>query len=352
MSSDFASEKLISVQEAAKKFGIADWAIRVLIRNGKIPSAKRTKIGLVFPEEELVRIRLEEEQNKAALVGYRSMDEACKELNLSLDQVSHLIRKGHFSDVKKLKSKWYISDESFAKFKADKLRAEKLLNTQEVAKRLRVSRSQVQQLISDGKIVPELKFLWNWMISEDELKRYEDSILDRTKYLTLEEVGNELSKSVDQIRVMIRNGTFDYVEYKRKYYVSLESLNDYKSLLEAKTFPERFEYYFNKFQIPTRLKQTLDLYRDFALLKLNAHKQSEERMKAILRKYLKVAEIIIRLFPREIQKITDKEMELLLKDDIFLPSDLNVLVTFISYCQANTECRVKKTYTLVKKKNR
>src|SRR5690606_1835852 len=108
-----------------------------------------------------------------------------------------------------------------------------------------------------------------------------------------------------------------------------------------------FIYYFRKLNIPSGLQQTLSLYYDFSLLRLSSSRQNKVKMKTMVHKYVKVADQLIRLLSKEIYTLNDKQIEILLKNDMLLSSDIKVWVVFLNYCAGIVECTYsKKTYMM------
>lgn len=243
------NQKSIKVTEAVKKYGISDFSIKKLIKTGKMPSAKKTNQGYIFLEDDLI--------DAAALGSYIVIDDVAAELGLNNSQVTYLIKKGFLEGAKKFNNKWRNARDSLDRYIDLKKQTEKLLTTEQVAKKLEVSRNYVNQLIVYGKLIPELKFQWVWYIAEAELERYEMTFIDKNKYMTVEETAKLLSKSKDQVRRLNRKGVLDFVEYKRMWYVSVESIEEHKILLSIDTIEGLFKYYFGKLKIPDDLQQTL-----------------------------------------------------------------------------------------------
>lgn len=120
------NQKCIKVSEAVKKYGISNFSIHKLIKIGKIPSARKTKRGFIFLEDELI--------DAAVLGDYIVIDEVAAELGLNNSQVSYLIQKGFLEDAKKFNNKWRIARKSLNQYKALKKQTENLLTTDQAAK--------------------------------------------------------------------------------------------------------------------------------------------------------------------------------------------------------------------------
>ncbi|MCY9659527.1 hypothetical protein P5G65_23765 [Paenibacillus chondroitinus] len=334
---------LITVAQACAKYEVTDYMIIKLIKEGKIPSATKGTTGYTFSETELV---------KAAALDYVSLEKAVVELGLTnKKQVYHLVKTKEIGAIIGPAGRTLISKEELERYKLFKQKIDSMLITADIAERLGVDVKYINQITVYGKIVPELKYQGIWYFTEQELERYQNTILDREKFLSVEETSVRLSKTAEQVRVLIRNGTFECVKYKTLLYIPIEAIEDYETFISLTTPHELFMYHFKKMIVPDYLQKTFLLHGDYAFTRLNTHKQSPEKMKSYVHKLLKIAELFKLLLTKEIIEYNDKQLELILKNDLFISSDIDVIAGFLTYCQGTTDCKFKNTYTIVKKKH-
>ncbi|HDR3895392.1 helix-turn-helix domain-containing protein [Bacillus sp. FSL W7-1334] len=338
-------ENYIDIATAIKKYSITKYRVHQMIKEGHIPSTRKHAGKFIFLESEL---NIEKD-----IKNYLTTKEAGAKLNLSGSQVTWLINKGRIENVQKNKGIFMIPKESIERYQSKIVKPADMLTTREVAKRLGISVDKVGELITRGDLIPEKKLHSNWLISKKELERYESFVFELEKCLTLEEVANQLSMSIYQVRrLVVRNQKFSgAIKYNEKWYIPQQSVEEYKKILDIETAEQTFIYEYNRFIIPNKLKRTLDFFNEYTLTRLSASRQREEKRKVIARQHIKIAHILLLLLHKELFCFNDDEINKLLNNELLIKGDIDLIVKFIQYCEGVVECHFDKYYVVTKKKS-
>ncbi|OUC02587.1 hypothetical protein BK784_08815 [Bacillus thuringiensis serovar medellin] len=335
----------VDIANAVKKYSKSTGQIARLIKSGQISSARKFNGKYIFLESELVTFLQSTDD-------YLTTREVAKEINKSISQVSWLIKKGYLENAQKINKGYMIPKESLKKYKERIGDLERLLTSAEIAKRLDISRNQVLKLIRDGELIPEKKIHTSWLVTEKELKRYKDSMVNLEEYLTLEETVQELAMSKGRMfRLIAEDKKFSgAMKYKEKWYIPKKSVEEYKNFLSIETPEQLFIYEYHRFSIPDKLKKTLEIFYEFTITKLNAMRQERRMKKIAANKHIKIAHLLLLLLPKDLFLLSDEEVKRLLNDDILIKGDIDLIVKFIQYCEGVIDCTFSNDYVVTKKR--
>ena len=334
----------INISQAQKKYGVSRGLLLRQLREGAFKTADLQDRGYIFDEEELKKLLLINEK-------YTDVKTVEKELDINSSKVYRLISQGELVAEINLTGNKKILKSSVEAYKNS---TKGLLTVEEASDILNVSKEYIYNLISYGKLKCEKKHDKKCYFSNQEIERYRKSILNQQEYMTIKEIVEYLGKTEDTVRRIIELGEIEAIKYKQSWYCSISDVSKYKESMEQeetlKNKPfEYFEYQYRKFNIPNKIKCTLLSYFEFSIIKLNS--SNNKRMITNTNKYLKVGHLLIQSLDKELFKYSDSEVEALLKNSLFLATDIEVLIQFLGYCQGLGYCDFNNKYNLNTKKS-
>ncbi|CQR47965.1 Helix-turn-helix domain protein [Paraliobacillus sp. PM-2] len=313
---DFLPTKgYLIVEDAAEILGIKKDTLRTFLRNGKLPSAIKIKNKWYIPKEELqsyqerinnwYKNRPKVMKNIPSLKGYLTMIEVSAQINLSRSKTSVLLNNEAFPNAIKIKNKWFIPEEDILFYLENKKDGKQVpspftkenqllkghLTTKEISERIHLGPSRILVLIHNGSFPNAVKFNGRWFIPEEDLQLYSKQrnnlLMNKNKqsniqslkgYLTTNEVAKELNISNGGVTALIKNGKLrDAIKHKKIWMIPESSLTERKKQIENKrisiTKPDminELNHLINNVQNEEHLKETIRLYSDFTITRLNA----------------------------------------------------------------------------------
>lgn len=213
-------EDYLIVKDAAEHLGIKKNTLQTFLRNGKFPSAKKVKNKWYIPKEEILsyqekkntifesqqlqKHKLIQEKNKQINYyrqqGYLTLLEVSERINLSKSRTSALLHKDAFPNAIKVHNKWFIPKDdihSYYEFQSNLIQGYLTIN--EVAKELNISNSGVHALITRGKLRNVIKFGNARLIPESSLTEYKKQKENNQISLTKPDMINELNHVINSV---------------------------------------------------------------------------------------------------------------------------------------------------------
>ncbi|EJV87831.1 helix-turn-helix domain-containing protein [Bacillus cereus] len=295
-------EGFITVQDACIQFDKEDSSILSLIHNGEFPNAYFNKFQkrYLIPEKELADYI----NREATFKDYISIKDCAHKLSCTEKEVLQMIKNGTLKFTKKnFKGETFISAKDLLAFLSLTKANEELLTLEQASKELEMPNKTLLTLIQNE----ELEF---------------SSFSDTNSY--------ELNSNT---KLLIPKGTINSIKSRKKKNCSTIAIELYNRKIKTLHYKKD-------------LKNTINLYNEFVLLKISQTRGQEESFTDKVRSLFNNLNSIILNLRTEIILLTDEEIEEVLNTESIPRTHKQNFIQFLNYCCSKVQCTFKNTYKI------
>jgi excisionase family DNA binding protein len=332
-------DNYLEVKNAVKLLGIKNNTLWTFLRNGKFPSAVKIKNKWYISKEEILSykkktITRNEIPSKvtteiSSLDGYLTILEVSNQINLSKSRISALLPKNVFPNAIKVHNKWFIPEDDILSY-LEKQNSQYTLN------------KEIQQL-QKSKLIQE---------KNKQLNYYKQQ-----GYLTTREVARELNISIFGVIALINSGKLrDAIKPGKTWLIPESSLIEYKKQKENNkisiTKPDminELNQFINSVQGKKHLKETIRLYSDFTMTRLNATNGRINNVRRVFNHIKKLFSDIIINLEVEIYELQNKDIEAVLKNSSYSNPIRELYLKFLKETFLIKGKKLDKEYVLSRK---
>ncbi|RAN76628.1 helix-turn-helix domain-containing protein [Bacillus sp. SRB_331] len=295
-------EEFMTVQDVCKKLNKDDSSILSLIHNGEFPNAYFNE----FQKRYLIpQIELTDYINRqTTFKDYISIKDCAQKLSCTEKEVLQMIKNGTLKFTKKnSKEETFISEKELHNFLSLQKSSKGFLTLEQASKELEMPRKTLLKLIQNEKLE---------VSSSSDTNSYE--LNSNTKFL-------------------IPKGSIDFVKAKKKKNFSTIAIELYNRKINTLHYKEN-------------LKNTVNLYNEFVLLKISQTRGQEESFTDKVRSLFNTLNSIILNLRTEIILLTDEEIEEVLNTESIPRTHKQNFIQFLNYCCSKVKCTFKNTYKI------
>ncbi|MED2401425.1 helix-turn-helix domain-containing protein, partial [Bacillus thuringiensis] len=347
----------LSIEDTAKKISKHPDIIKKYIRDGvffqnRIIIKRRSYIPLtdIIDYESMIKVP----------EGFITVQDVCKKLNKDDSSILPLIHNGEFPNAyfNKFHKRYLIPQIELADYIHRLTTFKDYISIKKCSQILSCTEKEILQMIKNST----LKFTkknskGETFISKKELNNFLNLQKSSADFLTLEQASNELEMPKKTLLELIENKKLDVSSFS---HTNSDELNLNINFLIPKTtiahikdgkqknFSTVAIELYNKKIAPLHykkdLKDTVNLYNKFVLLKISQTRGQEESFTDKARSLFNTLNSIILKLSTGITLLTDKEIEEVLKTKNIPLTHKHNFIHFLSYCSSKIKCIFKNTY--------
>ncbi len=343
----------LAVPEIAKRLDYTPGWVNNLIRRGTFVGAKKLKGSWIVPTNSL------EEYIQSCGIspeGLLSIPEAAEFLSVDVSWIRKLILKNVLTDVEVVDDVRYIKKETVDEYLKSISPPKGYMSTIQVAKELSLNTESISTLARKGTFpnAKRQKIAYHhagWIIPINDVIQYKESQPSPKDYIPISDIAAQLGVSKGWVYRLIRHGLIHKSKKNNEYIFSLEEINEYieklrkKQVLEKSLTPvELFDYKLAELEVPHSFKKTLELYREFVVIKLNSSRANEKTIYYQVLGYISTFKRLSRLLVNEIFLLNAEQLELIFTSPEIVIRDKQVLTYFLEFCSGKGLCTFSKSY--------
>lgn len=346
-------ENYMSVEETATRISKHPEIVKKYIRNGtffqnRIILKRRAYIPLtdIIDYESTLKIPK----------GFITVQDACKLLNKDDSSILPLIHNGEFSNAyfDEFQKRYLIPKAEITDYINRKETFEGYISINECAQKLSCTEKEVLQMIKNGDLrFTKKNFQGDTLILEKDLQ----TLLKRVnkELLTLKQASKELEMPTKDILKLIQNEKLystsfsDATSGNIHTLIPIDTIDSLKANKEKNFSITSIELYNTKIatlHFKEDLKNTVNLYNEFVLLKISQTRGQEDAFTDKVRSLFNTLSSIILNLTTTITLLNDEEIEEILNTQNLPLTHKQNFIQFLNYCCSKVPCIFKNTYKI------
>lgn len=358
-------EGYIPIKEVAKDLDISLHTLRSYIKDNKFPNTilRNQFEGYLISQSDLSAYK----KSIAIPDGYLTVNQVAQKLSCHAETIRGHVRKGSFPNyIIGQKNEYLISVtdlQSFEKQWPSKLPG--YLTIKETAERLDCHISTIRKYMKENAF-PNIIIrsqTEGYLIPESDVESFELTISIPPDYLTINEVVKRLKLSKGYVKQLLSNNRFpkSYKLPSGSWVIPESDVVNYETSQFQQFTPEtqgqfttldainKFKYKTLNLEIPKTLEKSFDLYMEFVNHTLSNSRANGDTLNKKVVYYANTIDSIMSLIPREVNLLTDKEIEGILQSKDTPDYVKQYFVSFLQYCAKRTNCKFKNDYSAANK---
>ncbi|WP_342551914.1 helix-turn-helix domain-containing protein [Paenibacillus sp. FSL R7-0652] len=343
----------LTLEEIAERLELTRlWVSRLAVR-GIFNGAKKHRGTWIVPSDSLVQYV----NRLASPEGFLSIPEAADYLSVSYSWIVKLILKNVLSEIEVINGVRYIRKECAENYLKSILPPEGYMTISQAAEYLSVSKEVATALAQNGGFLgaKKQKIAYHqagWIIPIEALIQFNEL---KRNHVYASDIAKELGVSVKWISKQIREGVIPKGKKNRTDWIvpieeSIKFINSKRKIIqemkELSSPIKLFEYKVSKMELPDKLRETVNLYREFVILKINSSQASKKTIHNRALEYAKTLERLLKLLETEVFLLDVDQLEDILQNPAMKIYDLSTLIYFLEYCTGKGLCSFSKKYAV------
>ncbi|WP_242292487.1 DNA-binding protein, partial [Bacillus cereus group sp. BfR-BA-01441] len=348
-------ENYISVEETAKRISKHPAIVKKHIRNGpffqnRIIIKRSAYIPLtdIIDYESMIKIPK----------GFITVLDACKQLDRDDSSILPLIHNGEFPNAyfNEFQKRYLIPETEITDYINRQETLKGYLSINECAQKLFCTEKEVLQMIKNGDLRFTKKNLQGeTLILEKDLQTLISFQKVNKEHLTLIQASKELEMPTKDILKLIQNEKLhstsfsDAISSNIHTLIPIDTINSLKANKEKNSSIISIELYNTKIatlHFREDLKNTVNLYNEFVLLKISQTRGQEDAFTDKVRSLFNTLNSIILNLPTNITLLNDEEIEEVLNTQNLPLTHKQNFIQFLNYCCSKVPCIFKNTYKI------
>jgi len=348
-------ENYISVEETAKRISKHPAIVKKHIRNGtffqnRIIIKRSAYIPLtdIIDYESMIKIPK----------GFITVLDACKQLDKDDSSILPLIHNGEFPNAyfNEFQKRYLIPETEITNYINRQETLKGYLSISECAQKLSCTEKEVLQMIKNGDLRFTKKNLQGkTLILEKDLQTLLSIQKVNKEHLTLIQASKELEMPTKDILKLIQieklhsTSFSDAISSNIHTLIPIDTINSLKANKEKNFSIISIELYNTKIatlHFREDLKNTVNLYNEFVLLKISQTRGQEDAFTDKVRSLFNTLNSIILNLATNITLLNDEEIEEVLNTQNLPLTHKQNFIQFLNYCCSKVPCIFKNTYKI------
>ncbi|MBY0160198.1 helix-turn-helix domain-containing protein [Cytobacillus firmus] len=349
-------EGYITKAEIAEQLNLTERWVGRLIKRGTFAAAKKHRGSWIVPS-----VSLEEYINSFSTPeGFFSFQEAADYLSIGVSWVRKLVSRNVLNDVEIIDGTQFIRKECVEEYLKSTLPPEGYLSIAQATEELSLSKAVITSLVQDGAFPGAIKqkipyHHAGWIIPIESISQYKQSQFFPSDHVSSADIAAHLGLGKPWINQLIREGVIlKGIKHNNEWIVPsdesirfIESERRRKQELAQLSGPvDLFEYRLAELKVPDTLQKTVELYREFVILKINSSQGNSQTIHNRALEYITTLKRLFRLLKTEVFLMNVEQLELIFQNPGMGIRDKRTLIFFLEFCTGKGLCSFSKNYAV------
>ncbi|ETT33607.1 helix-turn-helix domain-containing protein, partial [Paenibacillus sp. FSL R5-808] len=349
-------DEYLTIAEIAERLNLSELWVGRLIKRGTFAGAKKHRGSWIVPSMSVQ----EYIQSSSSPEGFLSFPEAAEYLSVSESWIRKLVLRNILSGVEVINGVRYIRIECVDEYLLSISPPEGYLSADQAAQVLSLSKANISSLANEGAFTGAKKqkipyHHAGWIIPIESINQFKESQSFLSDYVPPTDIAASLGVSKKWVSELIREGVIPGgIKHNNEWMVpSDESIkhiekerNRKQELAELSGPIDLFEYRLAELEVPDTLQKTVDLYREFVILKINSSHGNSKTIHNKALEYISTLKRLFRLLKTEVFLMNAEQLETIFRNPGMGIRDKSTFIYFLEYCTGKGLCSFSKSYAI------
>ncbi|WP_090738812.1 helix-turn-helix domain-containing protein [Paenibacillus sp. Mc5Re-14] len=351
-----APDGYLTIAEVAKRLNLTELWVGKLTKKGSFVGAKKHRGSWIVPS-----ISLEEYIDSFSTPeGFFSLSEAAEYLSVSEAWVRKLILKKVLTGIEVIKGVRYIREDCMKNYLKSILPPEGYFSTAQAAQELLVSKLVINVLAKAGTFpgAKKQKIPYHhagWIIPINAVNQYKKTHPFPKEFVPYTNIAAQLGVSKDWVIKLIRAGViYKDIKQNNEWIVPVKKSIDFvekekkrqQEMAKLLTPIDLFEYRLARLEVPKSLRKTMELYREFVILKINSSLGNSKTLHNLALKFSSTFKKLLRLLETEVFLMNAEQLYLIFHNPEIGIQDKRTFSSFLEFCTGKGLCTFSKNYAV------